>query len=163
MYRSLIFSLALFLTACGPKSTFKRPADIYNPNPTAYPFHYGSPYVDIYWRCTTPEAGGLSVGGYTATSDNQNLPPQNFSVILKAFNAKGEKLTQRFVYGDSLNPDQFDPVPFEVSLPAVAGAAKYDLYYDFFVRDGRDKLQQFGTVNDVCGGRYRRKEVPPGS
>jgi hypothetical protein len=124
---------------------------------------YGSPYIDMFWHCMSPEGGGVSIAGYVATSTNQNLPPQNFSVILKAYNAKGQKLTERFTYGDDLDPDQFEPVPLQVSLPAVAGAAKYDLYYDFFVRDGRDKLEQFGTVKDVCGGRYRRKEVPPGS
>ena len=163
MYRYLILAVALTLTACGPKSTFKRPADIYNPNPTAYPFHYGSPYIDMFWHCMSPEGGGVSIAGYVATSTNQNLPPQNFSVILKAYNAKGQKLTERFTYGDDLDPDQFEPVPLEVSLPAVSGVARYDLYYSFVVVDGREKLQQFGTVKDVCGGRYRRKEVPPGS
>jgi hypothetical protein len=165
MYRYLIIALALALalTACGPKSTFKQPANLLSPSPAEYPFHYGSPYIDMFWHCMSPEGGGISIAGYVMTSTNQNLPPQNFSVILKAFNAKGQKLTERFTYGDNLSPGQFQPVPLGVSLPAVSGVARYDLYYSFVVVDGREKLQQFGTVNDVCGGRYRRKEVPPGS
>ena len=162
MSRFLILALALALTACA-KSTFQRPGDLFNPSAEAYPFHYGSPYIDMFYRCTTPEVGGVSINGYTATSMNQNLPPQNFSVILKAFNAKGQKLTERFAYGDDLAPDQFDPVPFEVSLQAVEGVARYDLYYSFVVRDERMKTQQFGTVQDVCGNRWRRKEMPPAS
>jgi len=153
MYRYLILAVALTVTACG--GTFKQPADLYNPNPTAYPFHYGSPYIDMFWHCMKPEGGGISIAGYVATSINQNLPPQNFSVILKAFNAKGQKLTERFTYGDNLSPGQFQPVPLEVSLPAVSGVARYDLYYSFVVVDGREKLQQFGTVKDVCGGPPR--------
>ena len=164
MYRTLIAALTLALTACGAKSTFQRPGDIFNPSATAYPFHYGSPYIDMFYRCTTPAGGGISIDGYTVTSPNQNLPPQNFQVTLSAWDAEGHKLTQHFTYGDDLAPDQFDPVPFEISLPAVAGAVEYDLYYDFYVADrGSGKLEEFGTVKNVCGGEYRRKAEPAGS
>lgn len=165
MYRYLILpsALALIVAACGPPSTFKRPENIYSPNPTTYPSHYGSPYIDMFWHCQTPPAGGVSIDGYVATSLNQNLPPQNFGVTLKAFNAKGQQLTERFAYGDDLDPDQFEPVPFEVSLQAIEGVARYDIYYSFVYVDERQRNQQFGTVEDVCGGRWVREATPPGS
>lgn len=163
MYRYLILALLLTMTACGAKSTFQRPANVYNPNTAEYPFHYGSPYIDMFWRCQTPKVGGVSTDGYAATSMNQNLPPQNFSVTLKAYSAKGQKLTEHFAYADDSAPDQFEPVPFEVSLQAVAGVARYDLYYSFVVVDPRQRIQQFGTVEDVCGARWLREATPPGS
>lgn len=154
MYRVLI--LAFLLAGCG--GTFQRPANLYNPSMERFPFYYGTPYVDLFWRCMTPEAGGgISVDGYTATSTNQQLPPQNFGVTLKAFDADGQKLTERFAWGDDLAPDAFNPVPFEVAIPAVSGVARYDLYYSFYVVDGRQRLPQFGTVEDACGARWRRK------
>jgi hypothetical protein len=153
MYRVLL--LALLLAGCG--GTFQRPANLYNPSMERFPFHYGTPYVDLFWRCMTPEAGGgISVDGYTATSTNQGEPPQNFGVTLKAFDADGQKLTERFAWGDDLAPGAYDPVPFEVAIPAVSGVARYDLYYSFYVVDGRQRLAQFGTVEDVCGARWRR-------
>lgn len=165
MYRYPIFPLALALvvTACGPRSTFKRPEDVYGPSSATYPSHYSSPYIDMFWRCQTPTAGAVSIDGYVATSLNQDLPPQNFSVTLKALNAKGQKLTERFAYGDNLAPDQFEPVPFEVSLQAIEGVVRYDLYYSFVVVDERQRVQQFGTVEDVCGARWLREAAPPGS
>ena len=164
MYRYVVLPLALALvvSACGPKSTFKQPVNIYNPNPATYPSQYSTPYIDMFWHCQTPPVGGVSIDGYVATSINQNLPPQNFSVILKAYNAKGQKLTERFSYGDDLDPDQFEPVPFEVSLQPIEGAARHDLYYAFVVIDQGDRLQEFGTVEDVCGGRWAREATPPG-
>lgn len=154
MYRVLI--LALLLAGCG--ATFQQPANLYNPSMERFPFVYSTPYVDLFWRCVTPEAGGgISVDGYTATSTNQQLPPQNFGITLKAFDADGQKLTERFSWGDDLAPDAFNPVPFEVAIPPVSGVARYDLYYSFYVTDGREKLTQFGTVEDACGARWRRK------
>jgi hypothetical protein len=157
MWRYVILILALVVTGCATGEDFKRPADLYNPSMARFPFHYGTPYVDLFWHCGTSQAGGTSVDGYTATSTNQDEPPQNFSVILKAFNADGQKVTERYTWGDDLLPSQFDPVPFEVAVPAVAGVARYDLYYSFYVLDGRDKLSQFGTVKDVCSDKWRRK------
>lgn len=162
-YLILPAALILFTAACGSPSTFKRPADIYSPTPTPYPSHYSSPYVDMFWRCQTPAAGGVSIDGYVATSLKQDLPPQNFQVTLSGRDATGQKLNERFAYGDNLIPDQFTPVPFEISLAGKAGAVRYDLYYSFYVIDERERLQQFGTVEDVCGARWLRKAAPPGS
>ena len=162
MYRYLI--LALVLAGCAASaSTFKRPADLYNPNPVSYPFHYSDPYVELFWRCQTPEAGGVSVEGYAASSTNANVPLMNFNVTLSAVDAEGRKLTRRFAWGTNPQPSRVNPVPFEVSVAAVAGAVRYDLYYDFQYRDGRTTQNQFATIEDVCGGRWRGKEVPPGS
>jgi hypothetical protein len=157
MWRSAIVILALVLTGCAAGEDFKRPANLYDPDMARFPFHYGTPYVDLFWRCMTPEAAGISIDGYTATSTNQELPPQNFGVTLKAFDADGQKLTERFAWGDNLAPDAYNPVPFEVAIPAVSGVARYDLYYSFYVVDGRQRLAQFGTVEDACGARWRRK------
>ena len=57
MYRYLILALALGVTACGPKSTFRQPVDIYNP-PAEYAYYYDALYADFFWRCVTPERGG---------------------------------------------------------------------------------------------------------
>ncbi len=163
MSRYLYVILALILTGCASSgSTFARPANLYNPSPERYPFHYATPYVDLFWHCQTPEAGGVSVHGYAAASTNRNMPVQNFSVILKAMGAKGQKVTERFTYGDNLDPGLFNPVPFEVSLAAAEGVARHDLYYSFYVVDGREKVSQFGTVENVCGGRWQRKAKPSG-
>ncbi|MFQ5947028.1 MAG: hypothetical protein ACE5NC_12415 [Anaerolineae bacterium] len=157
MWRYVILIMALVAAGCASGGDFKRPANLYNPSLERFPFHYGTPYIDMFWRCTTPEAGGVGVDGYTATSTNQDEPPQNFGLTLQAFNADGQKLTERFAWGWDLIPDQFDPVPFQVAVPAAAGAVRYDFYYSFYVKDGLSKLSQFGTVKDVCGQRWRRK------
>ena len=154
--------LTLVLTACGSPTTHTRPG-IYGPIPAPYPSHYSSPYIDMFWRCETPAGGGVRIDGYVATSLNQDLPPQSFQVTLSARDAKGKKLTEGFAYADNLSPDQFTPVPFEISLPGVTGAVAYELYYSFHVIDERKQLQQFGTVKDVCGARWLRGSPPPGS
>ncbi len=161
MYRSLIVALAFTLTACDPKSTFKRPANVQNP--VEYNYYYNALYADVFYRCTTPEAGGLGVDGYAISSASSGSAIENFQVRLFAKDAKGNTVADRWTYGDRLVADLQTPVPFRISVPTAGEGIRYDLYYSFVVDDEREKLQQFGTVKDVCGGRYRRKEVPPGS
>lgn len=161
-YLILPVVLILFLAACGSPSTYKRPG-IYGPIPTPYPSHYSSPYIDMFWRCENTTGGGVSIDGYVATSLHQDSAPQNFQVTLSARDTKGQKLDEGLAYADNLSPDQFTPVPFEISLPGVAGAVEYEMYYNFYVIDKRKRLQQFGTVKDVCGARWLRGSSQPGS
>ena len=163
MYRYLIlaFALALAVTACGPKSTFKRPANVQNP--VAYNYYYNALYADVFYRCTTPEAGGLGVDGYAISSASSGSAIENFHVRLFAKDAKGNTVADRWTYGDRLVADLQTPVPFRISVPTAGEGIRYDLYYNFDVKEGSMRNPHFGTVGDVCGGRYRRKEGPPGS
>lgn len=161
MYRYLI--LALFLAGCASSGgTFARPANLIDPSPARYPFAYSDPYVNLFWNCATPKAGGAAVDGYGTTSMNANVPLRNFNVVLSAHDAEGKRLTERDAWGDDLSPGRFDPVPFEVSVPAVSGTARYDLYYDFQYRDGFTIQDQFATVKDVCSAKWQRKAKPAG-
>jgi len=157
MYRYVILCLALVLTGCASTGEFKRPANVYDPEMARFPFHYGTPYIDLFWRCTTPAAGGGGADGYAVASTNVNEGPQDFGVTMQGFNADGQKVIERFTWGWDGAPDQFDPVAFQVAVPAAAGVVRYDFYYSFYVVDGRQKMSQFGTVKDVCGARWRRK------
>ncbi len=166
IHRVLI--LALVLVGCAsPPSTFRQPVDIYNP-PAEYAYYYDALDADFFWRCVTPEQGGLRVEGYAVTSLRNNMAILNFEVRLFARAAKGEKLAERWTYGDRLNAAQSEPVPFAVSVPAAGDVSRYDLYYQFVVpgesgRGGHSGMNYFGTIEDACGPRYRRKQVPPGS
>ncbi|MFQ5656644.1 MAG: hypothetical protein ACE5G5_03825 [Candidatus Methylomirabilales bacterium] len=156
MYRYVI--LVLILTGCASsQSTFKRPNDLYYPNPVAYPYHYGDSFIDLFYRCTRPQAGGVLVEGYGVSSMNANVPVLNFEVKLTARSAHDRRLARKWTFGDDLDASPFDPVPFEVSVPVSSEAARYDLYYDFQYPDSRAYQDQFATVKDVCGSRWRRK------
>ncbi len=157
MWRSVVVMLLLVAAGCASSGEFKRPANLYDPEMARFPFHYGTPYVDLFWRCTTPADGGGGADGYAVASTNVNLAPQNFGVTLQGFNADEQKVIERFAWGWNLIPGQVDPVPFQVAVPAAAGVVRYDFYYSFYVQEGRQKQPQFGTVQDVCGERWRRK------
>ncbi len=165
MYRYLI--LALVIAGCAsPPSTFTRPADVYNP-PAEYANYYDALYADFFWRCVTPE-DRTSVRGYAVSSLRNMVGLVNFEVRLSARAAKGEKLAEGWTYGDRLNAADSEPVPFAVSVPAADDVSRYDLYYEFVVpgESGRGEhsgMNYFGTIEDACGPRYRRKQVPPGS
>ena len=166
MYRYVILILAVTLTGCASSpSTFARPADVYNPNPAEYPSYYDALSADLFWRCTTPDVGGVSVEGYAVASTRENLPISNFQVTLTARDAKGNELAKRWTYGDRLGPTQYQPVPFTISVPAVKRVGRYDLYYTFEIPGERRRRneQRFGTVEDVCSGRWRRNVKPPAS
>ncbi len=165
MHRFMI--LALVIAGCAsPPSTFRRPVDIYNP-PAEYANYYDALYADFFWRCVTPE-DRTSVRGYAVSSLRNMMGLVNFEVRLTARAAKGEKLAEGWTYGDQLNAAQSEPVPFAVSVPAAGAGVRYDLYYQFVApgesgRGGHSGMNYFGTIEDACGPRYRRKQVPPGS
>ncbi|MEE9534210.1 MAG: hypothetical protein V3W06_07300 [Acidimicrobiia bacterium] len=165
MHRLMI--LALVIAGCAsPASTFSRPADVYKP-PAEYANYYDALYADFFWRCVPPE-DRTSVRGYAVSSMRNMVGLVNFEVRLTARAAKGEKLAEGWTYGDRLNAAQSEPVPFAVSVPAAGEGVRYDLYYQFVVpgesgRGGHSGMNDFGTIEDACGPRYRRKQVPPGS
>ncbi len=157
MYRYLI--LALALTGCAlPPSTFTRPADVYKPT-AEYANYYDALYADFFWRCVTPE-DRTTVRGYAVSSMRNMVGLVNFEVRLTARAAKGEKLAEGWTYGDRLNAAQSEPVPFTIAVPAAGEGVRYDLYYAFEVPIEGSSEHQFGTIEDVCGGRWRRKDMP---
>jgi hypothetical protein len=175
MYRYLI--LALALTGCAlPPSTFTRPADLYNP--PEYPFYYDALYADLFWRCKTPEGGGVRVEGYAVSSTRSSMALLDFEVRLIAQDAKGNILADRWTYGDRVDADNVTPIPFAIAVPAAGEGVRHELYYRFQVPDGngngngtaqhgrRVRLvsaagqEIFGTIEDVCSDRYRRKDMP---
>jgi hypothetical protein len=162
MYRYLILALALTGCASSP-STFTRPADVYNP--VEYPSYYDALSADLFWRCKTPDVGGGTIEGYAVSSTRENLPISNFEVALFARDAKGKTVAKRWTYGDRLSASQFQPVPFQISVAAVEGVARYDLYYAFQIPGERRRWSErrFGTIEDVCSDRWRRKAEPPAS
>ncbi len=165
MHRLMI--VALVLAGCAsPPSTFTRPADVFNPS-AEYAYAYDALYAEFFWHCVTP-ADRTTVGGYAVSSLRNAVGLVNFEVRLTARAAKGGKLAEGWTYGDRLNAAQSEPVPFAVSVPAAGEGIRYDLYYQFLVpgesgRGGLSGMNYFGTIEDVCGPRYRRKQVPPGS
>ncbi len=175
--------VALVLAGCAsPASTFRQPADVYNP-PADYAYYYDALYADLFWRCVDGERGGVHVDGYAVTSLRSNMAILNFQVRLFARDAKGEKLGEGWTYGDRLSPSNLDPVPFTIAVPAAEEVARYDIYYNFEVPDGNGNgttsqitprvrkariklaagLTYFGTIEDVCGARWQRKVTPPES
>ncbi len=180
MHRFLI--LALILAGCAsPPSTFRQPVDIYNP-PAEYAYSYDALYAELFWRCVTPEQGGLRIEGYAVTSLRNNMAILNLQVRLFARAAKGEVLAEGWSYGDRLSPSNLEPVPFAIAVPAAGDVARYDLYYSFVVPDGNGGgsaqapsrvqrvritlaagLDYFGTIEDVCSVRWQRKVLPPGA
>jgi hypothetical protein len=163
MHRYLLLMLAL--GCASSPNTFVRPADVYNPNPVEYPSYYDALSADLFWRCMTPEVGGVRVEGYAVASTRENLPISNFQVTLTARDAKGNELAKRWTYADRLGPTQYEPVPFTISGPATERVARYDLYYAFDIPGERRRWNErrFGTVEDVCSDRWRRKVKPPAS
>ncbi len=162
MYRCLVIALAL--TGCAwSVSSFARPADVYHP--VDYPLWHDALFAELFWRCVPPAGGEVRVEGYAVSSMRNERGLLNFEVRLIARDAKGNTLANRWTYGDRLNADQFDPVPFEISVPVAGKGVRYDLYYNFTVPDRSDRLgqTQFGTIEDVCGGRWRLREIPPTS
>ncbi|MEE9534425.1 MAG: hypothetical protein V3W06_08390 [Acidimicrobiia bacterium] len=183
MSRALMWFIALALTGCAvPSSTFTRPADLYNP-PAEYPFYYDALWADLFWRCTTPEGGGVRVEGYAVSSTRSNTAVSNFEVQLLARDAEGNIVADRWTYGALLHASNVEPVPFAIAVPAAGGAVGYDLRYRFQAPDGGDMiggagpghrrqeprmvladgLEIFGTIEDVCDAQYRRKSIPPQS
>lgn len=177
MCRALIWFIALALTGCAvPSSTFTRPADLWNP-PAEYPLYYDALWADLFWRCNTPERGGVRVEGYAVSSTRSNLAVLRFEVQLVTRDAKGHILADRWTYGDRLHASNVEPVPFAIAVPAAGGAVGYDLRYRFQVDDGGDGkdarqgprvmlvdfLEIFGTIEDVCDARWQRKVIPPES
>ncbi len=160
MYRYLIVALALAGCA-SPPSTFRQPVDIYNP-PAEYAYYYDALYADFFWRCVTPE-DRTTVRGYAVSSLRNAVGLVNFEVRLTARAAKGEKLTEGWTYGDRLNAADSEPVPFKISVPGAGEVVRYGIYYAFEVPIEGSSEHQFGTIEDVCGGRWRRKEKPSAS
>ncbi len=180
MVRYLI--LALVLTGCAvPASTFTRPADLYHPG--EYPMTHDALYADLFWRCATPEGGGVRVDGYAVSSTRTGTALFGFEVRLVARDAKGNRLADRWVYGNPMDVDNITPTAFTLSVPATGEGVRYDLDYRFAVPEGNGDgqtridrgrrvrlaaqgagaMEIFWTIEDVCGDRYRRKAPPPGS
>jgi hypothetical protein len=162
MYRYLI--VALVLTGCASSgSTFTRPADVFNP--VDYTHRYDGLFAVLFWRCVGPEETGVNVEGYAVASRRTGVGLNNFQVRLTARDSKGSALAVRSVWGARLNARQFEPVPFQISVPAAGEGGRYDIYYSFRVREPGERRDQvrFGTIEDVCGDRWQRKATPPGS
>ncbi len=176
MYRYLI--LALALTGCAlPPSTFTRPADVYKPR-AEFANYYDALYADFFWRCVTPEDGGVRVEGYAVTSLRSSMAFFNFEVRLFARDAKGDILADRWTYGDTIGAVRLVPVSFAISVPAAGEEVRYELYYRFETMDGGGQargghrrqqvrlvvfgagMEVFGTIEDVCGERWRREDMP---
>ncbi len=150
IHRFLI--LVLVLAGCTlPPSTFRQPVDIYNP-PAEYAYYYDALYADFFWRCVTPEQGGLRVEGYAVSSLRNNIAILDFEVRLFARAAKGEVLAEGWTYGDRLSPSNLEPVPFAIAVPAADDVSRYDLYY-YFVSGG----------NGGNGGAAQAPPAPSGS
>jgi hypothetical protein len=181
MYRSLIFIMALVLTGFAVSaSTFVRPPDLYNP-PMEYPFRYEALYTENFWRCTTPEGGGVRVEGYAVSSTRSSVSFWEFGVRLIARDAQGNIVADQWASGDGSIPSNIDPVPFAVAVPAAGEGIRYDLYYRLLVGDGggtargghpghgvvrlvlSEGLYDSGTIHDVCSDQYRRKAAPSAS
>lgn len=162
MYRYLI--VALVLTGCASSgSTFTRPADVFNP--VDYTHRYDGLFAVLFWRCVGPEETGVNVEGYAVGSMRTGVGLNNFQVRLTARDSKGSALAVRSAWGARLNARQFEPVPFQISVPAAGEGGRYDIYYSFRVREPGERRDQvrFGTIEDVCGDRWQRKATPPGS
>ncbi len=181
MSRALMWFIALALTGCAvPSGTFTRPADLYNP-PAEYPFYYDALWADLFWRCTTPEGGGVRVEGYAVSSMRSNVDVSDFEVQLLARDAKGNIVADSWTYGDRLHASNVEPVPFAIAVPAAGDAVGHDLRYRFQTAENGNGngggtghrrqeprvvlvgLEIFGTIEDVCDARYRRKDIPPQS
>jgi len=162
MYRYLI--VALVLTGCASSaSTFTRPADVFNP--VDYTHRYDGLFAVLFWRCVGPEETGVNVEGYAVGSRRTGVGLNNFQVRLTARDSKGSALAVRSAWGARLNARQFEPVPFQISVPTGGEGGRYDIYYSFREPgEGRRGGQvRFGTIEDVCGDRWQRKATPPGS
>ena len=181
MYRSVIFIMALVLTGFAVSaSTFVRPPDLYNP-PMDYPFRYEALYTENFWRCNTPEGGGVRVEGYAVSSTQSSVSFWEFEVRLIARDATGKILADQWSYGNPIDADNITPVAFALSVPTAGEGIRYDLYYRLLVHDGggaargghpghavvrlvrSEGLYDSGTIHDVCSDQYLRKAVPPGS
>lgn len=170
MYRHLI--LVLILAGCAP-SAFTPPADIYHP--VEYPFYFDAVQADLFWRCTTPEGGGVRIEGYALSSLRSSMPIYDFQVRLFARDAQGKILADRWTYGDLSSAKRYEPIPFAISVPATGEAVHYDLFYWFQTPGGgngggrgaqrdpgivlaRTGLQPVSwTIQDVCDDRWRQK------
>ena len=169
MYRCLI--LVLILAGCAP-SAFTPPADIYHP--VEYPFYFDAVQADLFWRCTTPEGGGVRIEGYALSSLRTSTPIYNFQVRLIASDAQGGILADRWTYGDLISASRYEPIPFAISVPATGEGVHYDLFYWFQYLSGNGGgrgaergpgivLAQAGllpvswTIQDVCDDRWRQR------
>ncbi len=180
MTRALMCIIVLALTGCAvPSSTFRQPADLYNP-PAEYPLYYDALWADLFWRCITPEGGGVRVEGYAVSSTRSGMGVSFFEVRLLARDAKGNIVADRWAYGDRLEASNVEPVSFAIAVPAAGDAGGYNLRYRFQVHEGGDGspaagpghrrqeprmvlvdgLEIFGTIENVCDAQYRRKDIP---
>jgi|GEM_PF-2480998 len=171
MYRCVI--LILILTGCAlPPSPFTPPADIYHP--VEYPFYFDAVQADLFWRCTTPEGGGVRIEGYALSSLRSSMPIYDFQVRLFARDAQGKILADRWTYGDLSSAKRYEPIPFAISVPATGEGVHYDLFYWFQYPGGgnggrgaqhgpgivlaRAGLQPVSwTIQDVCDDKWRQR------
>lgn len=153
MNRTLILALILTTWSVTP-STFAHAADVYDP--ANYPFYYDALYADLFWRCKTPDVGGVGIEGYAMASRGASV--SNFEVRLIARDAQGKKLADRSAYGESIHTYQFKPVPFQIAVPAGGEKIRHDLLYSFEVpTETRDNAHQFGSIENACGEKWRRQ------
>jgi len=168
MYRSVILVLILAGCALSP-SPFTQPADIYHP--LEYPFYFDALQADLFWRCTTPEGGGVRIEGYALSSLRTSTPIYNFQVRLIARDAQGGILADRWTYGDLISASRYEPIPFAISVPATGEGVHYDLFYWFQYPSGNGGrgserpeivlaratlLPVSWTIEDVCDDRWRK-------
>jgi hypothetical protein len=180
MYRCAI--LVLVLAGCATQQspfqqspfTFTQPADIYRP--AEYPYYFDAVQADLFWRCATPEGGGVRVEGYALSDLRSNLPIYDFQVQLFARDAKGEILADRWTRGDRTIAARYEPIPFAISVPATGEGVHYDLFYWFQYPGGgggdggRGALRGPGivhaqasllpvswTIQDVCDDKWRQR------
>ncbi|MFQ5961803.1 MAG: hypothetical protein ACE5MG_10425 [Candidatus Methylomirabilales bacterium] len=153
MKRTLILALVLTTWSLTP-SAFAQAADVYDP--ANYPFYYNALYADLFWRCKTPDVGGVGIEGYAMASRGETI--RQFEVRLIARDAKGKKLADRSAYGESIHTRQFKPVPFQIAVPPGGEKIRHDLLYSFEVpNEAPDSQHQFRSVENACGEKWRRK------
>jgi hypothetical protein len=120
----------------------------------------------------------VRVEGYAVSSLRNNMAFFNFEVRLFALDAKGDVLADRWTYGDTIGAVRLVPVSFAISVPAAGDEIRYELHYRFESTDGSGAalrghggqqvrlvvfgagVEYFGTIQDVCGDRWRRKDMP---
>lgn len=133
--------LGILLCACAADRTLMASGQERTPYPPpGYGHMVQSSHVAIYWNCARPEPGVVQLGG-VAFNPWSSQPVRFLEVELVGVDSRERTVSAAGTKAPDIEILTNQSTSFQLSLRAIGGESRFDLYYRYLFQDGgRDGL-----------------------
>ncbi len=127
----LLVLLVISLAACTPEGGVRLPSA----EPTAYPppgfaHEVSSPAVELFWNCTRPVPGTLSLEGMAFNPwSGSEIRFLDFDLV--GVDSRGSTVSEVSGPAQSLIFGMMRSTPFQLALPTTGSEIRFDLFYQY--------------------------------